>query len=79
MNQKSKNLFAAGVSQTGGAADRLNNVEAVRIEEPEAGTWTIRVDPHAVPQPPQGYALVVTGRVPFHGVLLSGLPFLSSR
>jgi len=57
------NVFAAGRSIEGGAADRLNTVEAIRIEEPETGLWTVTVRPFAIPQPPQGYALVVTGRV----------------
>ena len=64
------NVFAAGQSVSGGSPDRLNNVEAVRIENPEAGSWTVRVIPEAIPQPAQGYALVATGRLPAGGVVL---------
>ncbi len=65
------NVFSAGSSQTGGTADRRNNVEVIRIPNPAPGTWTVRVTPFAVPQPAQGYALVATGRLPIPGVLLS--------
>ena len=56
------NLFAGGVSVTGGAADGLNNVEMVLVNTPAAGEWTIRVSATAVNvgNPNQGYALVVT-------------------
>ena len=56
------NVFAAGVSTTGGAADTANNVEAVLVNAPAAGDWTIRVRATAVNvgNPGQGYALVVT-------------------
>jgi hypothetical protein len=64
------NVFTAGVSQTGGSADTVNNVEAARIETPEIGTWTVRVKPSAIPEPAQGYALVVTGGMPVSGVFL---------
>jgi len=64
------NVFAGGVSQPGGSPDVLNNVEVVRIESPEAGSWTVRVSPSAIPQPSQGYAIVVTGRLPVAGVAL---------
>jgi hypothetical protein len=65
------NVFSGGVSQTGGSADALNNVEAVRIEAPETGTWSVRVLAQAVPQPDQGYALIATGRLPTAGVDLA--------
>jgi hypothetical protein len=64
------NHFSGGVSVTGGSPDDRNNVEAVRIENPAPGSWTIRVAPQSVPQPVQGYALVVTGPIPAAGVLL---------
>ena len=56
------NMFAAGVSTTGGAADTGNNVECVLVNAPAAGDWTIRVRATAVNvgNPGQGYALVVT-------------------
>ncbi|UCF67116.1 MAG: S8 family serine peptidase, partial [Acidobacteriota bacterium] len=64
------NVFSDGISQPGGSADRLNNVEVLRIGSPEPGLWTIRVRPHAIPQPAQGYGLVATGRMPAPGVVL---------
>ncbi len=64
------NVFSAGESVPGGSPDRVNNVEAVRIENPEAGTWTVRVAPFAIPQASQGYALTATGRLPVSGVFL---------
>lgn len=41
--------------------DRTNNVENVRLAAPRAGSYTVRVKAHNVPQGPQRYALVVTG------------------
>lgn len=64
------NSFSAGYSFPNGAADRLNNVEVVKIQAPMAGTWKLRVLPEAIPQPDQGYALVATGRFPAEGVVL---------
>lgn len=60
------NVFAAGVSVTGGAADALNNVEMVLINTPAVGDWTIRVIGTAVNlgNPGQGYAVVVTADMP---------------
>ena len=55
------NVLVDGVSVSGGQADRLNTVEVVKLAAPAAGGWTVRVRPHAVPVPPQGYALVVVG------------------
>ncbi|MCU0304533.1 MAG: S8 family serine peptidase [Thermoanaerobaculales bacterium] len=57
------NRFAAGVSVTGGTADRLNNLEVVWLPDAGRGAWTIDVVPHAVPAPGQDFALVVTGPV----------------
>lgn len=56
------NVFAGGVSTTGGTADNANNVEAVLVNAPAAGDWTIRVVGRAVNvgKPGQGYGLVVT-------------------
>jgi M6 family metalloprotease-like protein len=56
------NQFAAGVSTTGGAADALNNVEMVLVNNPAPGAWTITVNGTAVNvgNPGQGYALVAT-------------------
>ncbi len=61
------NVFAAGVSTTGGVADIRNTVEQVRLTAPTAGTYTFRVKGAAVPggsrsnTDRQGYALVVSG------------------
>ena len=56
------NVFAGGVSTTGGVADTLNNVEMVLINAPAVGDWTIRVIGTAVNvgNPGQGYAVVAT-------------------
>ncbi|GAB4224481.1 MAG: hypothetical protein Kow0062_26320 [Acidobacteriota bacterium] len=64
------NVFDAGASVPGGTPDRVNNVEVLRVENPESGTWTVRVRPFAVPAPPQDFALVVTGRLPAPGIVL---------
>jgi hypothetical protein len=57
---------AGGTSATGGAADALNNVEQVLINNPAVGNWTIRVAGTTVNvgAPGQGYALVVTDDAP---------------
>lgn len=57
------NVFAAGVSVTGGTRDSLNNVEQVHVDSPAAGAWTVQVSGTAVNQGTQGYALVVTGDI----------------
>lgn len=43
--------------------DRQNNVEIVRIEAPEAGTYQIRVAAWNILHPSQPFALVVTGAI----------------
>lgn len=50
-----------GVSQTGGTADAINNVEQVHIASPALGEWTVRVLAPAVNVGTQGYALLATG------------------
>jgi serine protease AprX len=52
------NVFSGGWTQTGGNADRRNNVENVYVQNPAAGTWKVRVKGFNVPQGPQTYALV---------------------
>ena len=42
--------------------DHLNNVERVLVDEPEAGSWTLLVRGHSVPEGPQRYSLVITQR-----------------
>jgi hypothetical protein len=55
------NVFASGWTQTGGNADRTNNVENVYVQSPGAGAWTVQVSGYNVPDGPQPYALVVDG------------------
>jgi subtilisin family serine protease len=55
------NVFAGGESVTGGSADSRNVEEVVRLANPAAGAYTIRVTGQNVPQGPQPYALVSTG------------------
>ncbi len=55
------NVFASGVSTTGGAVDRKNTLEQVLIASPAAGTYTVTVKAFNVPQGTQPFALVVTG------------------
>lgn len=53
------NVFAGGWSNTGGSADRVNNVENVFVFAAAAGTWTVSVTGYNVPSGPQPFALVV--------------------
>jgi hypothetical protein len=62
------NVFAGGWSATGGVPDPLNNVERIAVQSPPPGTWIVRVDAANVPQPPQGYALAITGDIAAGGV-----------
>lgn len=55
------NQFSGGWSVPGGAADTVNNVESVYIQNPEVGQWSIRVSGANVPFGSQPFALVVTG------------------
>jgi hypothetical protein len=64
------NVFASGVSTTGGTADARNTVEQVRLTAPAAGSYTFRVIGRNVPGDAggngaaslrQGYALAVSG------------------
>ena len=55
------NVFSGGWSQTGGAADRVNNLENVYIQSAAAGTWMVVVRGFNVPSGPQPFALVVDG------------------
>ena len=56
------NVFSGGWSQTGGSADRTNNVENVYVQAAAAGTWTVEISGYNVPNGPQPYALVVDGQ-----------------
>jgi hypothetical protein len=55
------NVFANGVSATGGAADKRNNLEQVLLAAPSAGTYTVVVTPVSIVQGDQEFALVITG------------------
>jgi len=55
------NVFGGGWSQTGGSADRTNNVENVYVQSAAAGTWTVQVSGYNTPYGPQPFALVVDG------------------
>ena len=55
------NVFTGGWSQTGGNADRTNNVENVYVQSAANGIWTVTVTGFNVPNGPQPFALVVDG------------------
>ncbi|HEX3129172.1 MAG TPA: S8 family serine peptidase [Thermoanaerobaculia bacterium] len=55
------NVFASGLSTTGGTGDRRNTLEQVLIAAPSAGSYTVTVRSVNVPDGPQPFALVVTG------------------
>jgi hypothetical protein len=55
------NVFSEGVSSLGGSPDRRNNVEQVLIAAPASGTYTLTVQPNAIVEGPQDFAIVVTG------------------
>jgi hypothetical protein len=57
------NVFADGASVTGGDADRLNTLEQVLLPAPRTGTYKVTVHAVNVPNGPQPFALVVTGKV----------------
>lgn len=42
-------------------ADRRNNVEQVYVANPQAGTWTVEVRGHRVPEGPQPFAIAGAG------------------
>jgi serine protease AprX len=52
-----------GNHMLGAGIDRKNNVENVQIATPKAGTYTVTVKAHNVPQGPQRFALVASGEV----------------
>jgi hypothetical protein len=55
------NVFAGSWSTTGGSADTRNNTEAVYIQNPATGTWTIRVTATTINSSIQPYAIVISG------------------
>jgi hypothetical protein len=54
------NVFRRGVSDTGGSADSVNNVEVALVKNPAAGKWTVKVVGKVLGRGPQPYALVMT-------------------
>ncbi|MCC7014292.1 MAG: S8 family serine peptidase [Planctomycetes bacterium] len=61
------NVFAAGVSISGGAADPKNNLERCVFAAPEVGAWSVHVHATNVAQGPQGFALCANGDLAFGG------------
>ncbi len=57
------NVFAAGVSTTGGGYDNTNVEEGVLVNVPTRGVWTVRVAAPSIPMGPQPFGLVITGGV----------------
>jgi len=55
------NVFSGGFSSSGGTRDSINNVEQVHINNPELGSWTVRIVATAVNSGTQGYSAVATG------------------
>ncbi len=55
------NVYSGGQSQPGGIYDTLNVEECFRQDNPELGTWTIKVKARNVPQGPQPFALAAIG------------------
>jgi sugar lactone lactonase YvrE len=43
--------------------DATNNVESIRVTQPQAGTWRVQVVASNVAQGPQDYALVMLGNI----------------
>ncbi len=70
------NVFDEGESVPGGSPDRINNVEAVRLYEPPAGEYIVRIRARAVIDDARGdtaaidqdFALVASGDLPLPGV-----------
>lgn len=57
------NVFSGGISNTGGTADAINNVEMVRLNFAFPGDHVIRIKATAINEGSQGYAVVITGDV----------------
>lgn len=55
------NVFATGQSTTGGNPDRLNTLEQVVLNAPQAGQYVVTVRSFEIPNGPQPFSLVVTG------------------
>ncbi len=57
------NVFSGGFSSSGGTKDDRNNVEQVHVNNPEVGSWTVRIRGAAVNSGTQGYSIVATGNL----------------
>ncbi|MBN2548983.1 MAG: S8 family serine peptidase [Anaerolineales bacterium] len=55
------NVFNGSWSTTGGSADAKNNTEAVYVQNPPAGQWTLQTIATTINSSTQPYALVVSG------------------
>ena len=60
------NSFVNGISLSGRARDRVNNIEKLIIKQPKDGFYNISIFPNtlnngALPQPPTDYAIVISG------------------
>lgn len=55
------NVYSGGESQTGGIYDTLNVEECFRLNSPETGSWTVKVNAPNIPQGPQPFALAAVG------------------
>jgi hypothetical protein len=55
------NNFNGQFSSTGKQTDKINNVEAITIQNPPPGKWTVKIQAANVPLGPQPYSLVVRG------------------
>ena len=47
--------------------DVTNNIEVIKVANPQKGDWTIQVVASNVPQGPQDYALVILGGAELEG------------
>jgi hypothetical protein len=73
------NVWTSGQSTTGGVYDSLNVEECFRLNQPELGTWTVKVCARNVPQGPQPFALAAIGMFqtappPAHDVGITAFP-----
>jgi len=56
------NNFSNGQSQPGGTRDNRNPVEVFYLSNAPSGTYTVQIEGSNVPNGPQPYALVITGK-----------------
>ena len=54
-------IAAGDIAAATTGADHINNVEQVLVVNPIPGPWRARVKGHSIPQPIQGYSLVLNG------------------